>query len=80
MLFNLPLGVVVVGRGLFLPLLVLPLLLIMITRSNSLPWSSFDRTWFSGPDKQEILIFILKQSPFELCHDLLGLSKTNKIK
>jgi hypothetical protein len=21
-------------------------------------WSSYDRTWFSGPDKQEIFIFI----------------------
>jgi hypothetical protein len=24
-----------------------------------LSWSSYDRTWFSGPDKQEILILIL---------------------
>jgi hypothetical protein len=22
-------------------------------------WSSYNRTWFSGPDKQEISIFIL---------------------
>jgi hypothetical protein len=22
-------------------------------------WSSYDRTWFSGPNKQEIVIFIL---------------------
>jgi hypothetical protein len=22
-------------------------------------WSSYDRVWFSGPDKQEVFIFIL---------------------
>jgi hypothetical protein len=25
----------------------------MLTKAD---WSSYDRTWFSGPDKQEILI------------------------
>jgi hypothetical protein len=24
---------------------------------NAYKWSSYDRIWFSGPDKQEILIF-----------------------
>jgi hypothetical protein len=26
---------------------------------NAGEWSSYDRTWFSGPNKQEIFIFIL---------------------
>jgi hypothetical protein len=25
-------------------------------QANKPKWSSYDRTWFSGPDKQEILI------------------------
>jgi hypothetical protein len=34
--------------------------------SDCAPWSSYDRTWFSGPDKQEIFIFIWRLRPYRL--------------
>jgi hypothetical protein len=33
---------------------------ILLLTNKTASWSSYDRTWFSGPDKQEILILILK--------------------
>jgi hypothetical protein len=39
-------------------------------------WSSYDRTWFSGPDKQEILILIFMQDECQnlsLCLAVLSL-------
>jgi hypothetical protein len=32
---------------------------VTLLASSSL-WSSYDRSWFSGPDQQEIFIFIQK--------------------
>jgi hypothetical protein len=43
------------------------------------PWSSYDRIWFSGPDKQEILILIFTGNPTIIgfasisCVQVLGL-------
>jgi hypothetical protein len=33
-------------------------------------WSSYDHTWFSGPDEQEIFIFILNVIFASLCAGL----------
>jgi hypothetical protein len=34
--------------------------MLIIDHLTPTKWSSYDRTWLSGPDKQEVFFFILK--------------------
>jgi hypothetical protein len=44
-------------------------------------WSSYDRTWFSGPDEQEVLVLILKVLKItEKLHELFYSSGSHTVK
>jgi hypothetical protein len=46
---------------------------------KSLMWSSYDRTWFSGPNKQEIVILIKFNKSCQKDHGLIALSTASQM-